>query len=60
MAAAFRAFSCAVDSPTFIVIEADEAGLAHALRVVVDLSFFELFCVVLDRHVEDAVLQISL
>ena len=56
MSAAFRAFSCAIDSPSFIVIKAEEAGLAHALRIVVDLSFFELFLVVLDRHVEDAVL----
>ena len=57
MAAALRAFSCTVDSPTFIVIKAEEAGLTHALRVVIYLSFFELFCVVLDRHVEDAVLR---
>ena len=57
MAAALRAFSCTVDSPSFIVIKAKEAGLTHALRVVADLSFFELFCVVLDRHVEDAVLR---
>jgi len=56
VAAALRAFSCTIDSPTFIVIKADEAGLAHALRIVVDLSFFELFCIVLDCHVEDTVL----
>ena len=56
MAAALRAFSCAIDSPSFIVIQTEEAGLAHARRVVIDLSFLELFCVVLDRHVEDAVL----
>ena len=57
MAAARCAFSCTVDSPSFIVFKAEEAGLTHARRIVVDLSFYELFYVVLDRHVEDAVLR---
>lgn len=42
-----------------IVVEAQEVSAPHVARVNVDLSFIEVFLVLSDWHVEDAILHVQ-